>query len=642
MEVSVRSASESLIMSQRTQRLLARTTLLFALPLVLGTAACGGDDGAPPLVDDDGETDPGSTSVPTTATAGVTTDESADSSSGFVPLCTPDDTRCSESGAAIEVCAPTGLEWVVDVPCAEPSACEPCNDDDCTRPSCIGPCQLTENDPSSAGCAFVANRQSHIYEDFADGIVVTNPSEELTATVTVFEVPEGLLDEVMVADFPLAPGESEVLELETEFEAAFGSSIRTGGIFRIYSTTPVVAYQHAPLQGNRGNESALLLPDRVLGNDYVVMSYTSLSANNFTGVSYFELVALEDNTRVEWTPKVETQGNGLPIDPVPPGETGELVLNRYETIRIVPSRDDLDEKNYWDEYELLDISGTLVHTDKPVWVTGANRYSRVPSGVDGGTGDQLQETLFPLQHWGTEYVLPSGIARIPENPTKEQLDFIEPNYYRIYAGASDVTVTSTPADPAFPVTLDNVGDFVNIETAPGTHLSLEANAPFMPVQYLRSLDVGAELGDPRIGYGDPAMVQMVPTEQYLSRYVFATGINFYYNYLQITRAASDDEVSITDTDSGNILSVCPSGCDYAFEPAGDFEVAWLPIPEGTYLAEADTPFGIIQSGHGRSAGLDKNGDPIDMTCVNVPLNSGECNASYAYPGGMKAESIFIP
>jgi hypothetical protein len=488
----------------------------------------------------------------------------------------------------------------------------------------------------------VANRQLHIYEDFADGLVVTNPSEELTAAVRVYAVPEGLLEEVEIDTFNLEPGKSETVELTTEFIPGIGSNLRTGGIFRVYSDAPVVAYQHSPLRGNRGNESALLLPDRVLGQDYVVMSYTSLVASGHIGSSYFELVALEDNTRIEWTPPVETQGNGLPIDPVPAGETGELVLNRYETIRIVPSRDELDEKTYWDEYELLDISGTIIHSDKPVWVTGANRFSRVPSGIDGGTGDQLQETLFPLQHWGREYVLPNAVRRVPEFPINDEMaNFVEPNYYRIYAGAADVTITSTPADPAFPLTLDNIGDFVDIQTQPGTNLSIEGDRPFMPVQYLRSRDAGAELGDPLVGYGDSAMVQMVPTEQFLSRYVFSTGVDFHYHFLQIMRAASPDEVRVVSSDSGNILTVCASGCDYAFETVGEFEVAWLPLTEGTFIAESDTPFGIIQSGHSRSTGLDENNNPIDTTCFNLP-SSGECNATYAYPGGMKAEAIFIP
>lgn len=610
------------------------------LPIALALASslalgCGSDDGAPELVDDDAGTDPGTTTEidPSTTEPG-----GEDSSSGFVPLCNPGEVRCADDGTAIETCAGTGLEWEIQLQCGTYSECQ-CSGEDCSAPTCVGPCELTENDPSSAGCAFVANRQLHIYEEFADGLVVTNPSEDLVAAVQVFEVPEGLLDESMLESFNLMPGESHTLELTTEFIPGVGSNLRTGGIFRVYSDVPVVAYQHAPLRANRGNESALLLPDRVLGQDYVVMSYNSLWTQA-KGVSYFELVALEDNTRIEWTPPTTTAGNGLPIDPVPAGETGTLVLNRYETIRIVPSQEQLKDPSNTAQYQSLDISGTLIHSDKPVWVTGANRYAGVPYNEGGGTADQIQETLFPLQHWGREYVLPAAVRREweqTEDPDEET--FTEASYYRVYSGSAGVTITSEPAHPDFPVTLDEIGSFVEFEADAGVNLTLSASAPFMPVQYIRSRNAGGVLSLTETGYGDSAMVQMVPTEQYLSRYVFSTGVDFYYNFVILTRAASNDEVRLTSS-AGNIVSVCNSGCDYAFEPVGDFEVAWLPLDEGTYTADSDTPFGLIQTGHARGVGL-QDGKPIDTGCANPPA-SGFCNSTYAYPGGMKAESIFIP
>lgn len=617
-------------------------SLLVALSFTAATtlAACGSDDGAPELADDDVSTD-SSTSVSTPSTTSTTVVDPEGSSSGFVPLCSPGEVRCNGGSDAVEVCAATGLEWEIQLQCGTYSTCQPCNDEECEGPRCVGPCELTEDDPSSAGCAFVANRQLHIYEEFADGLVVTNPSEDLMAAVEVFAVPEGLLDEVELESFNLMPGESHTLELTTEFIPGSGTNFRTGGIFRVYSDVPVVAYQHSPLRANRGNESALLLPDRVLGKDYVVMSYNSLWTAA-KGVSYFELVALEDETRIEWTPPMDTAGNGLPIEPVAAGETGTLVLNRYETIRIVPSQQQLKDPTSQAEFQSLDISGTIIHSDKPVWVTGANRYAGVPFNEGGGTADQIQETLFPLQHWGRDYVLPAAVRRPWEQTDDKELEnYSEPTYYRVFAGNNNITIESTPAHPNFPLTLDATGDFVEFQTDPGEHLTLSASGPFMPVQYLRSRNVGSILGDPDTGYGDSAMVQMVPSEQYLSKYVFSTGVDFFYNFLQFTRAQSEDEIRVIAGASGNILTVCNSGCDFAFETVGDFEVASIPIEEGTFTAESDSPFGLIQSGHARGVGLDKDGEPIDAGCANPPAG-GFCNSSYAYPGGMKAESIFIP
>ncbi len=637
--------------------LISRDSTLRLAPFAAGfflLAACGGDDGAPDLVDDDGVASTGSAT--SGVTASTTTDPTSEdeSSSGFVPLCQPGELRCANDDSGVEVCAATGLEWVVDLACGSNSVCQPCEDgdDDCTVPTCIGPCQLTENDPSSAGCAFVVNRSLHPYQEFADGLVITNPNEELSAAVQLFEVPEGVLDEELFEQFNLAPGESRTIELVTDFVPGNSTNLRTGGIFRVYSDVPVVAYQHAPLRANNGNESALLLPDRVLGNDYVVPSYTSVFTNTVIGVSYFELVALEDDTRVEWTPPVTTAGNGLPVDPVEAGQTGSLVLNRYETLRVVPSVLGLPvepgDDGYVEAFEPLDISGTVIHTDNPVWVSGGNKASRVPLDEpgQGGSADPLIEVVFPLQHWGRTYVMPAAPIRPYEFDAflPEWQDFEEASYYRLYAGASDVTINSDPPSPNFPVTLDNVGDFVEIETESGLSLVVAADRPFLPVQYIRSKNPvspnGGE-GPPQTGYGDSAMVQLVPTEQFLSRYVFATGVDFYYNSVEIMRPTKGGEVRIT-SDAGNIIRVCnDADCDFSFSPVGAaYELALVPLEEGTYTASSDVPFGTIQFGSARSAPLDSEGIPLDPTCASP--NMINCNTTYAYPGGLKAESIFIP
>lgn len=592
---------------------------LFASSLLL--AACGGDDGSPTLVDDD---DGGGTT--TVATSGGPASSGGDevgadeSSTGFFPICTPGDLRCAADGSGVEICAGTGLSWEVEVMCGTYSECQPCdeNDNDCSAPLCIGPCQLSINDPSSAGCAFVANRQLHRYGEAPDGLVITNPSPDLDAAVQVFEVPEGLLEESLLESFTLAPNSSQVLELSSDFVPGLGTNLRTGGVFRVYSDTPVISYLHAPLQANRGNESSLLLPDQVLGTDYVVTSYTSRSLND-VGVSYFEIVALEDETRVEWTPSVDTAGNGLPINPVAAGETGEIVLNRYETMRIVPSVLNLPKEN--PEAGRLDLSGTYVHSDKPIWITGANRMSEVPYAA--ATADQLQELLFPLQHWGQSYVLPSARPRGDIMMTPDQPQ----NYWRIYAGRAGVVINSDPPHPDFPIELENVGDYVEVLTDHGQHLHATANGPFMPVLYTRSRILEVEKGVTNVlPYGDPAMVQMVPTEQFLSRYVFATGVGFAHNAVQFIRPVGGADITLV-TEASKSITVDD------FEQVGEFEIAAVdPLGSGTFVATSDSPFGIIQSGH--TSGL-----PNDLDCFDQKT---ECNGTYAYPGGMKAETIFIP
>jgi hypothetical protein len=88
-------------------------------------------------------------------------------------------------------------------------------------------------------------------------------------------------------------------------------------------------------------------------------------------------------------------------------------------------------------------------------------------------------------------------------------------------------VTTEPLEPGFPKVL-NKGQFYEFNTK--NSFIFSGDKPFMPVQYLEGQDGGA-------GTGDPASYQMVPTEQFLDRYVFVTGIGYNPNYVQVVRPA---------------------------------------------------------------------------------------------------------
>ena len=125
----------------------------------------------------------------------------------------------------------------------------------------------------------------------------------------------------------------------------------------------------------------------------------------------------------------------------------------------------------------------------------------------------------------------------------------------------------------------------------------------MPVQYLSAHDNAG-------GIGDPSMYQMVPVEQYLRSYVFVTGVNYAFNYVQVVRQQGNAPVIL----DGQPIS--------GFSPVETFEVATVEIPEGAHKIESADPFGIIQVGYS------------DGSMSNW--------SSYAFPGGMKIEQIFTP
>lgn len=560
-------------------------------------------------------------------------------------VCEPGEVRCN-GGDNLERCDGTGLEWVLE-PCAENTQCTVCNPDSgvtCVEDQCLGPCEAASMVPSSAGCLFIANRQIHQQETFPDGLIVANPDEENTATVNVFQIAQGDDEEVLLETVTLEPNDDYVVDMTNEFVAGNQSLLRSGGMYRITSDFPIIASQHAPRENNSGNESSLLLPDSVLGQTYVVVSYSPhYEQHQGKGYpSYFEVIALEKDTEVEWTPPVPTYGTG-PIDDVAAGETGKQAnLNRYDTLRITADEDPMVPEDD------RDLSGTVITSNKPIWVVGGSRCSRIPVREFPARGfcDPLQEVLIPVKHWGTDYIAAAPPKRENEN-----------HYWRVYAGGKDTTTFTTDpqvlteenctapatfADGA--CTLPQRGAWIEIEVPNATSFIVEGQTDedrLMVVGYLQSrratancspeqfamypeiCDAGGELWETATEIGDSAMYQLVPTAQFLQRYVFRTAEGFDSDYVQVVRAVGGQSVFL---DGNGLQGWRQINFDYEF-------VNVLLDEPGTHTIESASTFGIVQIGYS---------DPSQGSAEGCAAVSGQCSSSYAYPGGMKSEQIFIP
>lgn len=597
----------------------SRVLLLLAVASVL-PGACRGDD-APP---GDGTESNGETTMDGPATVDET---------GNGIICTPGEVQCNGQ-AFLQTCAPTGREWV-DEPCDLNEMCVPCEEtDSCAADRCVGPCDIEADLPSSAGCSFIANRQLHLNETSADGLVVANPNTDLPATIQLYRTPEGERKEEPVGDpIVLNPEQDYLFDLTADFVLGTSSMFRTGGTYRVESDVPIIAYLHSPLVVDRGNDSSMLLPETTMRRDYVVFSFSphEEQPQGQGEPSYFEIVALEDFTTVTWTPPVDTAGTGVNIDFVAAGdESPPLPMNRFDTVRIAASA------NFQENADLRDVSGTVIHADKPIMVFGASRCSRVPvreeEGQELGRCDPLQELLIPLDYWGERYVA----AHSPVRDT-------ERHWWRIYSGTSGVRITAEPGlgcpEPVLNetnctapnewdgegCTFDQRGSWIQVDVPNQCSFFLDSNdtGAFMPVQYLQSSRHPTEPAAESTAVGDPAMYQMVPVEQFLSRYVFSTGRGFDFHYVQVIREVGGPTVFLDNMSVGG------------FNPVNDnYEVADVAISEGAHIIESGIPFGIVQFGY--------SSDGPSENCNSQIPGETVCHASYAYPGGMKSERINIP
>ena len=561
------------------------------------------DDGAETSTTDGGDSGSsgsGSTSVASTG---------ADSGSGG-STCSLGQTRC-DGPTGIEVCNDVG-SWIAE-PCPIGNTCVECEDgSDCEADRCVSACDGIA-DLGTAGCEFIALPALHsVAAD--DGIVVTNASDGEPANVELIGIEAGLNDEVVLEQTVLDVGESIAWSLGPD-DGGESSSFRTGGMFRISSDRPVVAFQQGPAVLNFGNESSLLLPNRLLGTTYVIPSYRPFPQQAAgTGLpTFFDIVGLTDDTVIEWTPPVPTEGAGA-FGLVIIDGTGTTELNRYDTARVTAS-------NVFRDIAPIDrdLSGTVVTASNPIWVASGSRCSRVPNDdtVVNGFCDPLQEVLVPVERWGSQAVAAAPPLRENEN-----------HHWRVFAGAPETTFTTDPpvldASNCPPpaelagdaCTLPELGDWIDIVVPNGTSFVVngEADGRLMVVGYLQARSSTGEEGDELTESGDPAMYQLASTDAFVRRAIATRWPSFAVEYVQIVRAAGAATVFV------NGASV------QLWTPVGDFEVANVVLVDPTSVIESADAFTATQLGYNDSA--------IDNPACQS--RSGRCASSYAHPVGWAA------
>ena len=475
---------------------------------------------------------------------------------GFAPLPCPQGQKCSGGVCTALFCQPGVKECLNDSAyqqCnAEGEAFDPpvnCKDTEgCSLGECVALCLLAETEPSTIGCSFIASRVDNIYGNEIDSLVLGNTSKTKTAQVQLYFTPNGTnVEQPQGAPMPLGPGLTLAFQMTNPPHDKV-SGLRKGGNYRVQSTIPIIAYQHSPITGQATNDASVLFPEHALKNDYVIASWPD-GHNAYP--SYFNVIAAQDGTTVQWTPSQNTVG-GAGVPAVNAAQTGMVTMNRFDTLQV--------RANFGG-----DLSGTFVTADKPIWVLGAAECINVPT-VQVSFCDHIQEQMLALDYWGKKYV---G-AHSPKRGN-------EKHYWRIFGGENGTTVTTNPPQPGTPITVDKA-QWKQLVVPVGTSFIFEGDKPFLAVQYLESQGGGG-------GTGDPAMYQMVPVEQFLDRYAFVTGTGYDVHYAQIIRPKGGPDVLV----DGKVVT--------GYYAVGEYEVADWKINEGAHLAESDTPFGIVSVGY---------------------------------------------
>jgi len=437
-----------------------------------------------------------------------------------------------------------------------------------TGPAIPETCEQAAQATTTVGCLFYSADLDHhdAVETCQYAIAVSNVNQTETAHVIVSQgnplnTYNGF-DEIQVADVP----PMSLHEFDLPDYHMSGSGVMEKGTYKVESDVPIIAYQFEPVDGATSylSDASMLIPATSLSLTYDVVGWMQNQGDGDMR-AYFSVIATEDGTELTVEPSV----GPLPGDGVPgTGESFAIQLDEGDLLEV-------ETNNYLDSLTGSRITANEGH---PIIVFSAQECAFIPDGTC--CCDHLEEQLPGMRFWGKEMVA----ARMPVRSTGSATEEV---FWQVYASEDGTQVSFSASAgvvglPTSPATM-NQGDVLEFYVS-GTQLNpgdffIEADKPIGVMEYM----VGCFHPNAN-NIGDPAMVYISPTEQFLPRYVVLVPGTWVYDVLIITRHAGE----------GVLIDDAPLPDD-PFVPVADsgYEVARVPIDDGVHsLRSADAEYGL--------------------------------------------------
>lgn len=282
-----------------------------------------------------------------------------------------------------------------------------------------------------------------------------------------------------------------------------------GKSFRIKTSAPVSAYSVYQLgrPGGHAASATPLLPVPAWKTGYVVTDAWEADV----GFPATQIVAAEDETDVTVAGSA-TILPGPEVEGAPMGTPQTYRLNRGDVLQFAQSEQ---------------LAGSRVEASKSVAVLGGHECMNIPTGKRWC--DQAQLQLFPVRSWGREYVAAPHLSRRVDGAP-------ESYFYRIVAAVDGTALTYDPRRPAdAPTVLDAAGSRIFMTHEPFVVSSQDSDHPITVYAYM----TGLEFAKAKMDDGDPEFTYVIPTDQYLDRYVFYVAPSYRSSHLVIVRARPD-------------------------------------------------------------------------------------------------------
>jgi hypothetical protein len=524
-----------------------------------------------------------------------------------------------DSGPPCETHCSADLHQVLDCNNVVVLECPP--DQGCSpNGTCVPACQSASENESTFGCDFFSVTPAVIAESRGScfAVMVANTwTSPITigaeyngqsidtasytyvpqgsgASLTYQQVPGGQLDPGQLGILFLSKYESgDIFQVDCPVAQALEMSTQVdttgrGWAFHITTDRPIVAYDVYPWGGATSyvSSATLLVPTPTWGDNFVTAdAWEALHGNPFT-----QVVAAEDNTTVTIVPITNVQGGGG-IPAMTANTPTTFTLGRGEVVQFLQTER---------------LAGSTLQSDKPISVWGGSSCMNIPNSAV--CCDAAHQQLLPVQVLGSEY----AAVRYPSRGGDDQAP------YTLIGMVDGTQLWYDPMPGGAPQTV-NRGDVAIFFTDQPFHVSSQdADHPFYLAAHMTG---GSTSGNYT---GDPEYVNVVPPQQYLSHYVFATDPTYVgpvgHTALVFVRQR-DNDGAFQDVNldcMGVVTGWQPLGLNTDYEYAQVLIVAGGQpqggCDNGAHTADSPVPFGLTVWGY------------------------DEC-ASYAYPAGMSVEPI---
>jgi hypothetical protein len=355
-----------------------------------------------------------------------------------------------------------------------------------------------------------------------------------------------------VSTFPETPSASSVHVVSTAPLTMYGYNVwnQGGGSFRGGSP-----------------DGYLALPTAALGTEYYTVNYYDASFSNTPTVGEFVIIAPQDSTLVTIKTAAHTR-NAFGVSSHNPGDTWTVQLMKGESYLV-------QSTGLFVGVE--DLTGSHIVSNKPIALLSGHQIA--PVTVAMTSADHLIEMVPPIDKWGTQYFDMPMAGRTKCG-----------DYIRILSCENGNQITYNGKGP---LNLD-AGKWAELtEVTQPTVFTSTNHKKFIVAQYSYSNHFDA---DP--GLADPFLILFTPQENFEKKMIFRTPLDAvsgtFTNYITII-ANKDSLLNIQI--NGQPIGTGFGATEQIF-PGTNMAATRINLATGsnTYLATANTPFGMYQYG----------------------------------------------